>query len=71
LLLETQPEFMISCGEFSLQDFWDFSLTADRPICHNWPDIVVLDKQIKRCYFVDVAIPGDTCVKLRKVGQVS
>ena len=37
---------------------WDFSLTADRPICHNRPDIVVLDKRTKKCYFVDVAIPG-------------
>jgi len=25
---------------------WDFSLTADKPICHNRPDIVVLDKHI-------------------------
>jgi len=24
-----------------------------------------LDKQTKRCYFVDVAIPGDTHVKLK------
>ena len=44
---------------------WDFSIIADRPVSHNRPDIVVLDKWTNKCYFIDVAIPGDACVKLK------
>ena len=44
---------------------WDFSIITDRPIIHNRPDIVVIDKQTSTCYFIDVAIPGDARVKLK------
>ena len=48
----------------------DFSLTADKPIKHNRPDIVDLDKQTNKCYFADAIIPGDTRVKLKTTESI-
>ena len=44
---------------------WDFPNITDRPICHNRPDVVVVDKQNNKGYFIDVTIPGDACVKMK------
>ena len=44
---------------------WDFTIIADRPICHNRPDVVVVDKQNNKGYFIDVTIPGDACIKMK------
>ena len=44
---------------------WDFTIIADRPICHNHPDVVVVDKQNNKGYFIDVTIPGDARIKMK------
>ena len=44
---------------------WDLTIIADRPICHNHPDIVVVDKATNMGYFFDVIIPGDVRVKTK------
>ena len=44
---------------------WDFTIMADRPIRHNRPAIVVVDKATNKGYFIDVIILGDVCVKTR------
>ena len=41
------------------------SIIADWPISHNRTNIVDTDKQTSICYFIDVAIPCDACVKLK------
>ena len=61
--METSPE--LSFREFYLQDLVGFSIIADQPVSHNWPDIIVLDKWTNKYYFIDVAIPGDVHVKLK------
>ena len=38
---------------------WDFNIQTDRKIEHRRPDIVVVDKQVNKCFIVDVANPGD------------
>ena len=43
---------------------WDFTIIADRPICHNRPNVVV-DKQNNKGYFIDVIIPGDARIKMK------
>ena len=44
---------------------WDFTIIADRPICHNHPEIVVVDKVTNKGYFIDVTIPRDVSVKTK------
>ena len=44
---------------------WDFIIIADRPVCHNRPDVVVVDKQNNKGYFIDVTIPGDVRIKMK------
>ena len=44
---------------------WDFSIMVDRPIYHNRPDIVVVDKQTNKGYFIDVTIPGDAHIRAK------
>ena len=44
---------------------WDFTIIADRPICFNHPDVVVVNKQNNKGYFIDVTIPGDARIKMK------
>ena len=44
---------------------WDFTIIADQSICHNCPDVVVVDKQNNKGYFIDVTIPGDARIKMK------
>ena len=49
---------------------WDFTIIADRPICHNCPDVVVVDKQSNKGYFIDVTIPGDARIKMKTIEKL-
>ena len=42
---------------------WDFMIVADSPIEHNCPDITLVEKASNTVKFIDVAIPGDCCVR--------
>ena len=41
---------------------WDFSIQTDHPIEANRPDIVVLEKNSRKCLLIDIAWPFDTRV---------
>ena len=41
---------------------WDFSIQTDHAVDANKPDIVVLDKNSRECFIIDVACPFDTRV---------
>ena len=38
---------------------WDMTLTTDRAVGANRPDIVIRDKEQKRTYIIDVSCPSD------------
>ena len=38
---------------------WDFNIYVDKLIDARSPDIVVIKKDLKECYIIDIAIPGD------------
>ena len=44
---------------------WDFSIMVKRPIYHDHPDIVAVDKLANQSYFIDVTMLGDVCVKTK------
>ena len=39
---------------------WDFRIQTDYNLDHNEPDIVVLEKEGRMCFIVNVACPFDT-----------
>ena len=41
------------------QIFWERSITTDRPIGANQPDIIVVDRRNKMAILIDISIPGD------------
>jgi len=38
---------------------WNFPIRTDHNICHNKPDIVVVDKTSQTAAIIDIAIPND------------
>ena len=50
---------------------WDFTIIADRPICRNRPDVVVVYKQNNKGYFIDVTIPGNACIKMKTTEKLN
>lgn len=52
---------------FACRILWDFSIIADRLICHNRPDIVVVDKLCNKGYFIDFIVLGDTHIRTKTI----
>ena len=49
---------------------WDFMIQCDRPVEHRKPDIVVLEKEKKKCIIIDVAIPGDNRIRKKEKEKI-
>ena len=49
---------------------WDFKIQTDLPIEANKPDIVFLDKIMRKCYIIDVACPFDTRVSAKEKEKI-
>ena len=45
-------------------------IMVDRPIYHNRPDIVVVNKQTNKGYFIDVTIPGDARIRAKTLKNI-
>ena len=39
---------------------WDFKIQTDKQIEANKPDVVLLDKEERKCFIIDIACPFDT-----------
>jgi hypothetical protein len=50
---------------------WDFPIITDRTIYSNRPDIVYHDKNNKKCYLIDVAIPDDNNIAIKEAEKLS
>jgi hypothetical protein len=55
----------------SAKILWDFTIQTDRVIEHRKPDITVLDKTNRRCFIVDVAIPGDHKIAEKQLDKIT
>ena len=45
----------------------DFSIQTESKSKHNWPVIVVIEKNSKKCYIIDVACPSDTRIEKKEM----
>ncbi|KAF1377421.1 hypothetical protein PFLUV_G00200640 [Perca fluviatilis] len=45
---------------------WDFQIRTDKMMMANQPDILVVDKQLKKVVVIDVAIPSDSNIKKKE-----
>ena len=45
---------------------WDVCIQVDRQIEHRMPDIVVMEKNTKKCFIIDVACPVDNNLILKR-----
>lgn len=49
---------------------WDFNIQTDRVIEARRPDIVVVDKQLRHTWIIDIAVPGDFRVKEKELEKI-
>ena len=49
---------------------WDFTIQCDRVIEHRRPDITVVDKVKRKCWIIDVAIPGDHNIATKEFEKI-
>ena len=57
--------------EFAIENdivkiLWDICIQVDRQIEHRMPDIVVMEKNTKKCLIIDVAYPVDKKLILKR-----
>ena len=49
---------------------WEFPTQTDKVIEHRRPDIVCIDKIVKSCLIIDIAIPGDQNVIMKQQEKI-
>ena len=42
---------------------WDLKIQTDKEVQHSRPDIVLLDKEKRKCFLIDIANPFDTIIR--------
>jgi hypothetical protein len=57
LLKDTQPHYIYK-PESCLELYFDRTVLTDIHIQHNRPDIIILNKQQKQAYVLDIAVPN-------------
>jgi hypothetical protein len=65
---EHQPEGVLESDEVNI--YWDFTVQCDRYVKHRKPDIIVINKLEKKCFIIDIAIPGDSRVKKKEEEKI-
>ena len=63
-----QPEGFEESNEVKV--LWDVMIQCDHMIEHRKPDIVVVEKVGRRCFIIDVAIPGDKRIAAKEEEKV-
>ena len=49
---------------------WDFSIQTDHPIAHNKPDIILLNKTKRKATIIDIAVPNDTNIAMKRLEKL-
>ena len=52
------------------QTLLNFHIQADKTIEHRRPNIVCKEKVVKRCLIIDIVIPGDQNIIMKKQEQI-
>ena len=53
-----------------LKILWDFNIQTDNEIQARRPDIVVVNKKDRKCYIIDVAVPGDVRIAEKETEKI-
>ena len=61
---EHQPEMVLENEHAKI--LWDFPIQTDHRLDHNKPDVVLVKKEEKECFIIDVACPFDTRIKTKE-----
>lgn len=51
--------------------YWNHPIITDRPLAHNKPDILFIDKQQKRAWIIDISIPMDDNIRKSYVEKIT
>ena len=65
---EHKPPGVLENG--SSKNLWDFNMKCDYMIEGRRPDIVVIHQDKKECLIIDIAVPGDTRVKVKEQEKI-
>ena len=49
---------------------WDFSIQTDHQIQHNKPDILILHKTERRATIIDIAVPNDSNIPMKRLEKL-
>ena len=50
---------------------WDFDIQTNHLILAKGPDFIIINKKRRTCKTVDLAVPADLRVKLKKVKRIN
>ena len=50
---------------------WDFAIQTDKEIERQRPDIAVIDKEKRECKIINIAVPGDQSIKVKKLEKIT
>ena len=50
---------------------WDMGITTDRTVVANRPDIIILHKDTKYAYMIDISIPNDVNINKKEVEKLT
>ena len=64
-----QPEPVLEDNKCKI--LWDFAIQTDKEIEHGRPDIVVINKEKRECKIIDIAVPGDQNIKVKKLENIT
>ena len=65
---EHQPEEVLETSDVKI--LWDFNIQTDNEIQARRPDIVVVNKKDRKCYIIDVAVPGDVRIAEKETEKI-
>ena len=73
--LERKEKWYEHCPEGVVEDddvklIWDINIQCDNVIEARRPDLILVDKMVKSCVIIDVAIPGSCKIREKKIEKI-
>ena len=54
----------------SVKLLWDFHIQTDHVVEHCRPDLLLVEKKKKEAWIIDVAVPGDSRIKIAEQRKI-
>ena len=62
------PEGVVKNDDVRL--IWDINIQCDNVMEARRPDLILVDKKVKSCVIIDVAVPGDCRIREKEIGKI-